>query len=272
MSRLAHRLLNSTSTCTGRAWEKPQVQRFLTVASCQCDPKSPPCFPLHLTEHQDRGESMFFSATENVVVPEPLGDAISTEAISNLGNYPSHYVMQSLEVMHVVTGLPYWATIVVATLGLRTAMLPLAIRTMRNSTRMALLRPELQLIMDRMKNDTSADADPKRQKMYKKQMDALFKKYDAYPMRSLQFPIVQLPIFMSFFFALKSMGDFFPSINEGGILWFSDLSAPDSYAIFPVITAGSFVSCSPFIYHHPPSNRILILRQLDSRTRTASHD
>jgi hypothetical protein len=189
---------------------------------------------------------------ELIPVPDVGSDSAANaavEALPELGYYPSHIVMQGIEALHVTTGLPYWATIIAATFGLRSMMLPLAFRTMRNSARMALLKPELQLVMDRMKQDPASSSDPKRQKMYQTQMNALFKKHDAYPMRSLQFPLMQLPVFMSFFFGLKSMGDYYPSISDGGALWFTDLSTSDPYMIFPVVTAASFVS-SP-THAHP---------------------
>ena len=192
---------------------------------------------------------------ELIPVPDVGGDAAAAagenaasaaaELLPELGYYPSHLVMQGIEGLHLTTGLPYWATIVVTTIGLRSLMLPLAFRTMRNSARMAVLKPELQLVMDRMKQDPASSSDPKRQKMYQTQMNALFKKHDAYPMRSLQFPLFQLPVFMSFFFGLKGMGEYFPSISDGGALWFTDLSSADPLYIFPVVTAASFVRFPP---------------------------
>ena len=39
--------------------------------------------------------------------------------------------------------------------------------------------------------------------MYQTQMKACFDKYKAYPMRSMMFPLLQLPVFMSMFLGLK---------------------------------------------------------------------
>jgi len=78
-------------------------------------------------------------------------------ALEPLGWWPGHLVMQGVEALHVASGLPYWATIVVITLGLRTAMLPLAFGTMRNSARMAVMKPEMELVTERMKLDPNSN-------------------------------------------------------------------------------------------------------------------
>ena len=45
---------------------------------------------------------------------------------------------------------------------------------------------------------------------------------------SLAMPLVQLPVFMSFFWALQGMGEHFPGMESGGALWFTDLTVADS--------------------------------------------
>lgn len=175
----------------------------------------------------------------------PLDAAVPADAgaaLLELGWYPSHLVMQGVEMIHVSSGLPYWATIIAITFGLRSLMLPLAFGTMRNAARMAVMKPELELVMNRMKSDPGANNDPKRQAMYRTQMNALFSKHNCSPMKSLYFPFAQLPVFMSFFFGLKTMGEYYPEISTGGALWFTDLSAADPTMIFPLVTAASFLT------------------------------
>jgi len=73
-------------------------------------------------------------------------------------------------------------------------------------------------------------------------MKELFKKYDCNPMKALALPLLQAPIFMSFFFGLRKMPDYFhEQLSTGGILWFTDLSVPDPLYIMPVVSAASFV-------------------------------
>lgn len=52
--------------------------------------------------------------------------------------------------------------------------------------------------------------------------------------------LVTGPIFLSFFFAIQNMAQHILSLNDGGILWFTDLSTPDNTYCFPVLTALTF--------------------------------
>jgi YidC/Oxa1 family membrane protein insertase len=47
---------------------------------------------------------------------------------------------------------------------------------------------------------------------------------------------LQAPIFISFFFAIRNMAEKVPSFKEGGALWFTDLTTPDSFFILPVMS------------------------------------
>lgn len=152
----------------------------------------------------------------DVVIPvadaSSLGLDVAIPATSDLvlTYWPHHLVMQGLEIMHVTTGLPYWATIIATTVALRSLMLPLAIGGMRNSANMQKIKPELDMITARLNADPLAKSDTKRQLMYRAQMNALFVKGNCNPFKAIVFPIVQIPLFMSFFFGLKGMGDYYP--------------------------------------------------------------
>lgn len=66
----------------------------------------------------------------------------SVPAVVELGLYPVEIAMQVIDGLASTTGMPYWASIITITLILRSAMLPLAIVTTRNSARMGLMKPE----------------------------------------------------------------------------------------------------------------------------------
>ncbi|MEE6528517.1 hypothetical protein FKM82_030912, partial [Ascaphus truei] len=66
------------------------------------------------------------------------------------------------------------------------------------------------------------------------------KKHDVNPLRGFLVPLVQAPIFISFFVALRKMSYLpVPSMQSGGIWWFSDLTAADPFYILPVIVTFS---------------------------------
>lgn len=66
----------------------------------------------------------------------------SVPSAVELGLYPVEIAMQVIDGIASTTGMPYWASIVLITVMLRSAMLPLAVVTTRNSARMGLMKPE----------------------------------------------------------------------------------------------------------------------------------
>ena len=56
-------------------------------------------------------------------------------------------------------------------------------------------------------------------------------------------PVMQVPIFISFFVALRRMAAVpVESMKTGGILWFTDLTVPDPYYVLPLLGCASFMA------------------------------
>jgi YidC/Oxa1 family membrane protein insertase len=148
--------------------------------------------------------------------------------------------MRLIETVHLTLDIPYWGAIIATTIGLRIFLLPIAIKTVQNASRMAVMRPEMQKIQDALTKDPNFE-DIKVKTRYQNEMRALFVKFKVNPFRSVLLPLFQLPIFISFFFGLKEMGTFFPALSTGGAYWFTNLTAADPYMIFPIANAISFL-------------------------------
>lgn len=154
--------------------------------------------------------------------------------------WPQDQILQLIINLHDASGLNYAYTVALLTLAFRTAMFPLFVKTQQNSSRMAHMKPEMDIIQQKMKNLDPKDVSG--QQNLAKQVQTLFRKYDCNPLKSLIILPVQMPIFMGTFFALKQMPDLFPEkLVDGGILWFTDLSIADPYGVLPVASALSFV-------------------------------
>ncbi|KAF2561093.1 hypothetical protein F2Q70_00018864 [Brassica cretica] len=63
-----------------------------------------------------------------------------------------------------------------------------------------------------------------------KKMKNLFKEYGVTPMKGM---LIQGPLFICFFLAIRNMAEKVPSFQTGGALWFTDLTTPDSLYILP---------------------------------------
>lgn len=82
--------------------------------------------------------------------------AITTlwQSISN--STPVHYFQQGLVQMHDITGLPWWATVILSTVLLRTVVtLPFAIYQNKISVKIELLTLEMPDIVQELKRETA---------------------------------------------------------------------------------------------------------------------
>lgn len=68
--------------------------------------------------------------------------------------------------------------------------------------------------------------------------------------QSILGPLVQLPMFISFFFAIRGMA-YLPveSFKTGGYLWFQDLTLYDPYFVLPFICSFSMLASIEVIMH-----------------------
>jgi YidC/Oxa1 family membrane protein insertase len=62
--------------------------------------------------------------------------------------------------------------------------------------------------------------------LYNAKYKALYKQHGMKPWEALVVPLVQLPIFVSFYVGISKMGLYCPGFEHGGIYWFTDLGAP----------------------------------------------
>mmetsp|Transcript_10333 Transcript_10333/g.15939 ORF Transcript_10333/g.15939 Transcript_10333/m.15939 type:complete len:419 (+) Transcript_10333:68-1324(+) len=171
------------------------------------------------------------SSTSQVVESAPV--------IAELGYYPSDLMIRYVDLLHVSLDLPYWTAIIAGTVMLRTMLLPITIKTIKNGARMAIMRPELEKLTEKIKKNT--DKTMAKQMHYRKEMQALFKKHQCSPMASLGTALTQLPIFMSAFFGLRKMGEYV-DISQGGAYWFTDLAVADATYILPAACSASFLA------------------------------
>ncbi|XVF53065.1 hypothetical protein PTKIN_Ptkin05aG0069600 [Pterospermum kingtungense] len=143
-----------------------------------------------------------------------------------------------IDAVHSFTGFNWWASIVVTTLLIRGATLPLLINQLKATTKMTMIRPHLEEIKARM---GSKGSDYLSMAEGQNEMKKLFNEYGVTPFTPLKGLFIQGPIFISFFLAISTMAEKMPSFKYGGAYWFTDLSTPDSLYIFPVLTALTFL-------------------------------
>lgn len=193
----------------------------------------------------DTGFSDNFSVPESHFELDGVTDAISSSAeliaaASTLSNSPPHMVIKIIDYIHLAADIPYWETIVVSTIALRVCLFPVAIYTVKAASRMAHAKPKINALQAEFTNHPNM-SDPALQQEFQRKMSQLLKREKVNPVRSIIFPLIQIPMFISVFFGLRQIGEHLPGIATGGTLWFTDLSATDAFFIFPVLNAMSFL-------------------------------
>ncbi|XAR55133.1 hypothetical protein NMG60_11030540 [Bertholletia excelsa] len=178
---------------------------------------------------------MFAEKTVDAVATTPAVNEVAIAAADSA--FPVAALQHFIDNVHSFTGLNWWASIVVTTLLIRTATVPLLINQLKSSTKLSLLRPKLEEIKEEMQNKAM---DPKAVADGQQRMQALFKEYGVSPFSPLKGLLFQGPVFISFFLAISNMVEKVPSFKHGGVYWFTDLSTPDSLYIFPALTALTF--------------------------------
>ncbi len=121
-------------------------------------------------------------------------------------------------------GAPWWLSIVMLTVAVRTLLFPLTVRQVKSMRKMQDLKPELDEIRTRYKDD--------RQKQQEEQV-RLYGEREINPLGGCLPLFIQLPIFLVLYYTIKEF-EHLESFKTGGLFWFQDLTVADPYFILPV--------------------------------------
>ncbi|XP_074787244.1 mitochondrial inner membrane protein OXA1L [Athene noctua] len=232
------------------AWRPPlalgPAARTLATAGVQAPSPPPPAAV-------GRAEPLVGPASPPAVGPDPpvgpsppdppgavgLDEEVRLEDLG-LGAYtPVGLVQNFLEFLHLDVGLPWWGAIAVGTLGARLALLPLLVRGQREAARLAAHSAALQRLHQRLAR-ARGGGDQRQVAHAYTELAAYQQRHDINPLRGFLVPLVQTPLFVSFFLALQKMAAApVPGLRRGGLAWFPDLTAPDPLYVLPLLVTAS---------------------------------
>lgn len=150
---------------------------------------------------------------------------------------PASYAQRGLEWVIQDTSLPWWATIIGATVAIRLLIFPLMVKIQGNNIRLANIQPRMKELMEDVTYAKNA-GDMATMQRSVSAVQKLMKDNDANPFRSMIIPLVQFPMFMTMFFAIRGMANVeLPSMIDGGVWWFTNLTVPDPYVALPIASA-----------------------------------
>ncbi|MFA5161228.1 MAG: membrane protein insertase YidC [Elusimicrobiales bacterium] len=135
------------------------------------------------------------------------------------------FIMKILYFNHKITGNYGWA-IILLTLLVQAVMFPLTLKSFKANLIMRKIQPKLQEIQKRNKDNP--------QRMNAEMME-LYKKQGANPFGGCLPMLLQLPVFVALFTALRNSWDLH---GAHFMLWIGDLSAKDPYYVLPIVMGG----------------------------------
>jgi YidC/Oxa1 family membrane protein insertase len=161
---------------------------------------------------------------------------------------------------HTTLGAPWWLSIAMLTVVVRTVLFPLTVKQVKSMRAMQDLRPEMERIRAQYRDN--------RQKQQEEIMK-LYQERKVNPLGGCLPILVQMPIFIGIFYVIRKFGGqpgyiepLYPSFREGGILWFQDLSHMDPYFVLPVLSALTMLAATEITAHNIDPQQRWLMRLL----------
>ncbi|TPX54867.1 hypothetical protein SeMB42_g00133 [Synchytrium endobioticum] len=239
---------NETVTDTGIGQAKSSSIGALPNTTTPHQTPVEPVQPLKQPPTDPAPPDLIVDETIQEFIPEVAQQALP--AITKLGDLaalglgrstPTGLCERLLELIHVTTGLPWWGTIVLSTLTIRFILFPLIVYQQRGAARMNNIRPELEKLTERRKR-ASLVGDEAEKMQAMQDSAVLFGSAGVNPLVMLVPTVVQGTVFVSFFFAVQAMCSLpVPGFQNGGVLWFTDLTTHDPYYVLPIVASVSMM-------------------------------
>lgn len=172
----------------------------------------------------------FFGPKERTVLAHAASGRAKLGDVINLGFFtPVAKVLVSILVwIHDTIALKNWGVaIIFMTIGLRTLLFPLTWKSIRTTIAMRKLKPEVDALNARFKDDAQAK---------NLAMMELWKKHGVNPFGGCLPQLVQMPVWFAMYTTLQTAVE----VYHVRFLWFADLSSPDKFYILPLLL-GTFM-------------------------------
>ena len=162
------------------------------------------------------------------------------------------YIMNGFFYVLDLIGMPYfWLCIVLFALVSRLMFLPQKIRSLRKKVLEPAISYDKKLV--RKKYGSVTKKDKAKYKQYKKDIDAVYKKYNAYTGNGFLVFLVQLPIFVGLFRVVKQPLRYVPlmsALSESEKATFNDFfglsleSLPQAFGALGILVPAAVLLCS----------------------------
>lgn len=131
--------------------------------------------------------------------------------------------------LHVYSVIPNWGVaIIVLTITARVLLFPLSVPSIKNMIHMRELKPEMDALNEKFKDDPQAKG--------LAQME-LWRKHGVNPMKGCLPQLASMPVWVALYTTLQTAVELY----NIPFLWFPDLSRPDPYYVLPFVIGGVFL-------------------------------
>ncbi|KAL8772783.1 MAG: hypothetical protein Q9209_002128 [Squamulea sp. 1 TL-2023] len=148
---------------------------------------------------------------------------------------PTALVQWVFEHVHVYAGTPWWASIIITLLAIRVAIFKTYIGSADTSARLLVIKPYMQDVRDRLDDAKRAQDMPETMR----RMQELKNVYSAAGIKMWKtfLPFVNLPLGYGMFRLTRNMSEMpVPGLEDGGLLWITDLTLSDPTFLLPIGT------------------------------------
>jgi YidC/Oxa1 family membrane protein insertase len=176
------------------------------------------------------------SVLESISVPTVINAPPDLRGVVNFGFFGiiarPLFLWLSWTHQHIVNNWG-WA-IVLQTLIINLALLPLRITSMKSMLKMQRIQPQIKSIQEKYKKYSMRD--PRKQEMNKEIMD-LQRSAGVSPIGGCLPMVIQLPFLFAYYAMLGSVLD----LRHANWLWVRDLSSPDPFYVLPILIVVSML-------------------------------
>lgn len=141
------------------------------------------------------------------------------------------------EHIHVYSGFPWWGSILATSIVIRAALWKPSVMAQEASTRLTMMKqkePDYDKAVEGLKV-AMASRDQVGMSAMKMVMKNLEQKHGVNKLLPF-INFIQIPIGFGMFRIIRAMAELpVPSLENGGCLWFTDLTVPDPYYILPLL-------------------------------------
>jgi len=147
---------------------------------------------------------------------------------------PTISAMQgAVESIHAVLGCPWWLSIALLTVGVRFTTVPFLILQLKSFGHFAKAMPEFRLLKE-LHESSQLSNSTKNMLLVQGGMEVTSRTKASF-LKLISYGVLQVPLFITFVWSVRSLCFTNETLKAGGLLWFSDLTVADPTCILPLV-------------------------------------